>query len=460
MKKVFKEVGSLDKRCYEKFFLNEDILMEHAADSLGYLIKNLLEKEKKVFILCGPGNNGADGIACGRILSGEYDVSIMLPFGAKSKMAKLQLQRYEAVGGAIVEEVVEADLYVDALFGSGLRRELDEFSCGIINRLNEKNAIKISCDIPSGIGDDFISRTVFKADYTISMGAYKLPLFGDSSKDFVGEISVADLGVSKDIYEKESDIYLLEESDLSLPKRDKKNTNKGTFGHTSVIAGEKGGATELCARAAFVFGSGLVSIVSEHDMLLPPYLMKSKEIPKNTTSLAVGMGLGTRDIDKMILKFDKPMVLDADIFYKPVIKELLATKENLVLTPHPKEFSSLLKLCDISDVDVGEIQKNRFKWVELFVKKYPKTTLVLKGANTLIASEKKFYINILGNSSLSKGGSGDVLGGMIGALLSQGYSAKDSAINAVIAHSLSAKNFKGNGYSLGPLDICEGLKWL
>ncbi len=137
MKKVFKEVGSLDKRCYEKFFLSEDILMEHAADSLGYLIKNLLEKEKKVFILCGPGNNGADGIACGRILSGEYDVSIMLPFGAKSKMAKLQLQRYEAVGGVIVEEVAEADLYVDALFGSGLRRELDEFSCGIINRLNE-----------------------------------------------------------------------------------------------------------------------------------------------------------------------------------------------------------------------------------------------------------------------------------------------------------------------------------
>ncbi len=106
------------------------------------------------------------------------------------------------------------------------------------------------------------------------------------------------------------------------------------------------------------------------------------------------------------------------------------------------------------------IQLDRFRWALEFSKKYPKATLVLKGANSIIAHNEHLYINTFGTPALSKGGSGDVLGGMITALLSQGYSSKDASISAVLAHSLSARNFKGNSYSFSPLDICEGLRWV
>ena len=142
------------------------------------------------------------------------------------------------------------------------------------------------------------------------------------------------------------------------------------------------------------------------------------------------------------------------------INEILRKKRNLVLTPHPKEFSSLLKITSVAFVSTKEVQENRFELVREFCKKYPDVVLLLKGANTLIGQNEKIFINPYGSNALSKGGSGDVLGGLIGSLLSQGYSTLDAAINASLAHSLSSLKFNKNNYALTPFDLIEGVKCL
>lgn len=461
MKKIFDEVASLDQNCYEKFLLSEDILMEHAAEALAQTVKENCNKGATILLLCGPGNNGGDGLAAARILHKAYHVLVLMPYGVKSKMARLQYKRYAALEGLVVDKVCDADIYVDALFGSGLRHELDDTACKIIKSINEKKAKKISCDTPSGLGIEIVSKEIFNADVSVSMGALKTAFFEDYAKDFVGKIKVADLGVSREVYEGDTNSYLLEECDMHLPLRNLKNSHKGNFGHTCVVQGEKIGASVLAATAAFNFGSGLVSIMTNTYNNIPPFIMISSTLPQNTTALVVGMGLGEGSkIERLLETCDMPIVIDADLFYKPFIRQLIARKDNLILTPHPKEFVSLLNICAIADTNVHEVQKNRFKYVRLFMKHFPNVTLVLKGANSIVAKNKNLYVNILGTNALSKGGSGDILSGMIGALLAQGYDTLDASITAILAHSIAAINLESNNYALNPLDLCKGIKCL
>ena len=462
MQKVFFEVGSLDKRCYEEFGLSEDLLMEQAATALAKEVRKRAKKNSKVLFVCGVGNNGADGIACARMLSRELDVSLYMPMEVKSPMAKLQLQRAKALHVKVEKSLSEADVYVDCLFGSGLKRELSEDLVNLINELNKKNSIKIACDIPTGIdiqGD--IKKNCFKANVTITMGALKEALFSDKAKDFTGKVKVANLGISRENYESKSSSFLLEKEDLKLPVRDKQQTNKGSFGHVSVIVGDRRGAGLLSATSAFNFGAGLVSVVSKSEFEVPIFLMKSSTLPFNSKTVVLGMGLGESFSDNEIKEIvkNKSLVVDADMFYKEIVKEVLK-EEDVVLTPHPKEFSSLLGICGIGKFEVDEIQKDRFKFARLFSKRYPGVVLLLKGANTLIVQDEKVYINSLGSPILAKGGSGDVLAGMIGSLLAQGYTPLQSAISASLAHSMAGENLKYANYGLNPLDLCEGIKWL
>ncbi|MCF6172640.1 MAG: NAD(P)H-hydrate dehydratase [Campylobacteraceae bacterium] len=251
---------------------------------------------------------------------------------------------------------------------------------------------------------------------------------------------------------------MLEARDMKLPFRDKQDTNKGTFGHTCIVQGEKRGASILAGISALNFGSGLVTVLGE-DNQIPPYLMSSNQIPKNCSSIVVGMGLG-KDNFNLLQSVDYPIVIDADLFYDKQIKNLLKSKQNLVITPHPKEFASLLEICGIVKITTKEIQSNRFKYVKAFMDIFSKVTLVLKGANTIITKNKKIYVSTLGSSTLAKGGSGDVLSGMIGSLLAQGYQTQDAAITAVLAHSIASKEVKFNNYALNPMDICERIKYL
>ncbi|MFA9374926.1 MAG: NAD(P)H-hydrate dehydratase [Poseidonibacter sp.] len=461
MQKLFDEVNTLDQRCYEKFALSEDILMEHAANSIALYIQKQYKKKKSIFIVCGAGNNGADGIALARLLYKKYEVSLYLPFGVKSNMAKVQEKRAKALGLNFVNEIISSDIIVDCLFGTGLNKDLNTQSINIIKQLNQLESVKIACDIPSGINIlGQISTIAFYADITITMGALKTSLYTDTSKDYVGKVLVSNLGVQREVYETTTNKYLLEKSDMLLPFRNTHNSHKGTYGHLNVIAGCKKGASIIASNAAFAFGAGLVTTVSHEELELPCHIMQSHFLSKNCTAIAIGMGLGNYEENEIkdILSKDIPKIIDADLFYSPLILDVL--DQNIVLTPHPKEFCALLKLCDIDDISIEQLQNNRLKYVEIFCKKYPNIVLLLKGTNVIISLYNKIYINTYGSASLSKGGSGDVLSGLIGSLLAQGYNALDATISASLAHSIAANNYKKNNYSLSPIDLIEEIKKL
>jgi ADP-dependent NAD(P)H-hydrate dehydratase / NAD(P)H-hydrate epimerase len=461
MQKLFDEVNSLDKRCYEKFLLSEDLLMEHAASSMALYISENHSSCKSILIICGSGNNGADGITLVRLLHTKFDVKLYLFSGVKSEMAKLQLQRAQALGVNVVDELSNADVIVDCIFGTGLNKPLSQNYENLINTLNSYDSIKIACDIPSGINSlGQVESTAFEADVTITMGALKTSLFTDVAKDYVGKIIVADLGVQRNLYEIDSNKYLLDESDMNLPFRNKKNSHKGSFGHLNVVAGCKKGAGIIAAKAAFGFGAGLVSVVCHENLDLPYHIMQTHFVSENCTAIAIGMGLGkyeTQEIRRLLNK-DVSKIIDADLFYDELICEVL--NQEVVLTPHPKEFISLLKLCEIADIDVGELQNNRFLYVQMFSKKYPKVVLLLKGANVIISQNEKLFVNSFGSAVLSKGGSGDVLSGLIGSLLAQGYKVLDAAITASLAHAIASRNYKKNNYSLIPSDLVEEIRKL
>lgn len=309
---------------------------------------------------------------------------------------------------------------------------------------------------------------------------------------------------------------LLEPADARLPLRDKKqNSHKGTYGHTAIFAGTKPGAAVIAGHAALKFGSGLASLVPvagkiNFENVADFELMVSHTIPKNATALVAGPGLGRPDdfglgndskakeaastvfsptnafgIDNNSMQAKKaagnnsslvgnpslatvfgalkssamPFVLDADIFYWPQIKDLLAKKKNVVLTPHPKEFAELLKNLGMGECAVAQVVERRLALAKEFCAAFPGVTLLLKGANVLIASklqgeeEARVYINALGTSALAKGGSGDVLAGMTAALLAQGYLPLEAAVTASIAHARASHAFDGKDYSLTPFGL-------
>ncbi len=465
MRKVFDEVYSLDRRCYEEFGLNEDILMENAAQAMAKVIRDNAEKEKRILIVAGGGNNGADGVTLSRILHKEYEVYLYMPIGARSDMCKIQLERAKKVGVKLISKIKNSDVIVDAIFGSGLNKPLGEDIVKIIKKLNKKSAFKIACDIPSGIdtkGNP--SPIAFEADTTVSMGAYKTPLFSDNAKDYVGKIIVANLGVSTDVYEGNSDTFLLEDGDLRLPLRKKKNSNKGNYGHTVFLCGDKPGASIIASSAAFAFGSGLCSIITNKNIDIPYEIMSTFCIPTNCTAFCFGMGLGKEYDEETLFEVveneEIPIVIDADIFSDKNIIEILNKRKNMILTPHPREFSSLLKLIGMGNFSVENIQANRFALVREFTIKYKDIVLLLKGSNTIIAQNGRIYINTYGTNALSKGGSGDVLSGLIGSLLSQGYSLLDATVSASLAHALASKKYPKANYSLDPFSLIEEIKCL
>jgi len=154
-----------------------------------------------------------------------------------------------------------------------------------------------------------------------------------------------------------------------------------------------------------------------------------------------------------------PIVADADILYTPFIKKLLE-REHIVITPHPKEFVALLRLLEIADLNIDELQKNRFEYAELFSRAYPHVVLLLKGANVIIAHNDTYYINPHGSVKLAKGGSGDVLSGLIAGLLAQGYSPLEATIHGSLTHTTLAERFDGANFSLTPTALVEQISKL
>ena len=463
MQNLFDEVGSLDQRCYKQFHLSEDILMEHAAEGMASFIRNKFPQHSKIIIICGSGNNGADGIALSRLLHKDFNLSLLQAKKIKSPMAQIQTKRSQALGVKYIDSIEECDIIVDALVGTGFNGEFDTTFSLLMQTLNATKAFKIACDIPSGINSNGnCAKDTFIADITLTMGALKKALFLDEAKDFVGKIEVIDLGLSRLIYETDSSWKLLDFTDMQLPYRTLKNSHKGSFGHLGIACGEKSGAAIMSGLSALNFGTGLLTLVgyeNEQTLHLPHSLMYSHTLPSTTTALACGMGLGAEFSDAELSKFldnQLPLIVDADIFHMECIQEILK-RDKLVLTPHPKEFCALLKQINLAEISVEELQKERFKYVELFSKHYPEAVLLLKGSNVIIGHDTKFFINPHGSAKLAKGGSGDVLSGLIGALLAQGYTPLDASISASLAHTRLAQNYTGADFSLTPDDLIQGI---
>jgi len=468
MKQLYKSCYPLDNRCYNEYNLTEDILMEHASQGMANYIKSNFSANSSVLIVAGVGNNGADGIVLARLLQDSYNVKLYIPFGVKSVMAKIQLERVECLDIEFVDNIQDADIIVDAIFGAGLSRELDEKTRKILVELEKLKGFKIACDIPTGIDIDGNPLPMaFFADVTITMGAYKEALYSDMAKDFVGDIICVDLGVSYKKYTIgfDSDLYLLEESDIKLPYRDwSKITHKGSFGHLAVIIGEKEGAGILCASSALKFGAGLVTIVGEMSCSLPTTIMHDLFLPSKSTAIAFGMGFGDdfdEDIVDDILNSKLPLVLDADIFHNEKIVEFLEQKDrDIVLTPHPKEFVSLWNMVIEESINISILQANRFDKVREFCSLFPHITLLLKGANMIIAQNNRLFVNPHGDNKLSKGGSGDVLSGLVGSLLAQGWNGLDATIHASLALTASAKKYNKASYSMVATDLIDNLSKL
>ncbi len=466
MLSVYEKVDALDKRAIEELFLSEDILMENAAMALERAVLQNASLGAKVIILCGSGDNGGDGYALARRLVGRFKTLVFEMKPAKSPMCQLQQERVKKAGVVIktyeenaFNQNLECDVLIDCVIGSHFKGKLEPFLN--FESLSQKARFKIACDIPSGIDSKGrVDKRAFKADLTISMGAIKSCLLSDRAKDYIGELKVGHLGVFNPIYEIPTDTFLLEKSDLKLPLRDKKNAHKGDYGHAHILLGKHSGAGLLSALSALSFGSGVVSVQALECEITsnnkPLELVFCENFPNLLSAFALGMGLENipKDFNKWLEL--APCVLDAGVFYH---KEVLqALEKEAVLTPHPKEFLSLLKLVGIN-ISMLELLDNKLEIARDFSQKYPKVVLLLKGANTLIAHQGRVFINILGSVALAKAGSGDVLAGLILSLLSQNYTPLDAAINASLAHALAGLEFKNN-YALTPLDLIEKIKRL
>ncbi|GAA7573303.1 NAD(P)H-hydrate dehydratase [Helicobacter pylori] len=466
MLSVYEKVNALDKRAIEELFLSQDILMENAAMALERAVLQNASLGAKVIILCGSGDNGGDGYALARRLAGRFKTLVFEMKPAKSPMCQLQKERAKKVGVVIktyeenaLNQNLECDALIDCVIGSAFKGELEPFLN--FESLSQKARFKIACDIPSGIDSKGrVDKRAFKADMTISMGAIKSCLLSDRAKDYVGELKVGHLGVFNPIYEIPTDTFLLEKSDLKLPLRDKKNAHKGDYGHAHILLGKHSGAGLLSALSALSFGSGVVSVQALECGITsnnkPLELVFCENFPSPLSAFALGMGLENipKDFNKWLEL--APCVLDAGVFYH---KEILqALEKEVVLTPHPKEFLSLLKLVGIH-ISMLELLDNKLEIARDFSQKYPKVVLLLKGANTLIAHQGQIFINNLGSVALAKAGSGDVLAGLILSLLSQNYTPLDAAINASLAHAIAGLEFKNN-YALTPLDLIEKIKQL
>lgn len=496
MQKIFFDTRVNDSLCREKFALTEELMMENAAAALQEQVMEhvfnpagFYLNRPSVLILCGKGNNGADGYALARRLMSKKIAVTVLDFEEpKTEMAKLQKKRAEIMGVGFINlmelddfverQSVDLRVVVDCIFGSGFHGDLPyevEAVLEVVNGLTD--AYRIACDVPSGMA--------FKAHTTVTMGALKISLFEEKAKDMCGQIVVADLGVARTNFENISSVepcaFLLEKTEMELPVRNRQNVNKGSFGHVAVVYGEKKGAGIIAGSAALRFGAGLVTLVGDvdscgsscGDSLMEWELMYSSAFPENCTAVAFGMGLGRENkaaFDKTasyVLERKLPCVVDADSFYISGIEEFLEKRKDqfTVVTPHPKEFAQLLKVCGLGEYSVEQVVQERFELARKFCQAYPGTVLVLKGANVLICVQKpgeaqpKVYFNTYGTSALSKGGSGDVLAGMIAALLAQKQQPLQAAVNASLAHTEAAL-VSSNSFSLTPSLLLRGIEQL
>lgn len=476
MEKIFDSVKELDKRAETSFNLKNGVLMEQAARGMAEYIRgwytahavsptlqqsgaqsaalalqhnHIYSSKPCVQIACGSGDNGGDGLALARMLGDFCTVRTVAVFEPKSALCKLQRERLELLGIPVYTDFIDdCDVLVDAVFGTGIHGQLNQHACTILEQMNAVHGYKIACDVPSGLNAAGVpSPIAFRADTTCTMGALKTALYADAAKDYAGTIQVMGLGLPRSSYEGETDTFLLSADDMHLPHRSVQATHKMSYGHGVFLCGEKAGACMLAASAALHFGIGLVTILGQPQPNALPDFMYSTELPQPFSALMIGSGLGrskAMQMQALVLLAnphvqEHPLILDADILHNKALMSAMPECKHPILTPHPKEFQSLLANSGLAQVSVAEIQQDRFVYLRLFCSLFPHAVVVLKGAYPLIGQGKQIFVNPLGTNALAKAGTGDVLSGMITALAAQGYAPLEAACTASLAHAQAAR---------------------
>lgn len=430
-------------------------LMTKAAEATFKVIQTHYSMAKKLWVFCGAGNNAGDGYLIAKLaLQAGYSVQLLSVVAVEKLTgdAALAKQSYLNLGGVILQDFSllndTADLVIDALLGTGLDRPVAGKFATVIDAINNLNVPVLAVDIPSGLSADTgnILGCAVRANITVTFIVLKKGLFTGLATDCCGEIIFADLDVPHSIVETQfSQESLL--TFIQLDKR-KRSAHKGHFGHVLVVGGDYGyaGAVQLAAEAALNSGSGLVSVATriEHarQMYLscPELMVHALEqvsdiatLLDKATVLVLGPGLArqgwAKNIWPALITLNLPRVIDADALN--LLAEAPAYSEQWILTPHPGEAARLLN-CSTKD-----ILEDRFKAVRALQQKYG-GVCILKGSGTLICNGQHVYINTTGNPGMATGGMGDVLSGIIGALLAQKYSLLEAAKIGVYLHGLAA----------------------
>jgi ADP-dependent NAD(P)H-hydrate dehydratase / NAD(P)H-hydrate epimerase len=445
-------------------------LMERAAGkSVDWLIDKYPEASSFA-VFCGKGNNGGDGLAIARMLIEKgFTVTVhILEFGHKgTNDFQTNLARLHSLPNADIHFVQSADnfhpfppgqIIIDALYGSGLNRNLEAVTADLVEHINNSGCEIVSIDIPSGLFTDRSSKggITIRASHTLTFQCYKPAFLFGENEESIGEIHVLDIGLHNDYYYTIANRFELTDDTIihSIHKPRKKFSHKGNYGHALLVAGSYGkiGAAVLSAKACLRSGVGLLTChipkcgydivqnsVPEAMVMTDFNSSFNTKIDDDLTkyeTIGIGPGIGTASETKMMLReiFDSyrsPVVLDADAL------NIMSTQKDLfkmipagsILSPHPKEFERLF----------GE-SANEFDRVALALQKAKELNciIILKGHHSFIATaDGKGFFNSTGNPGMATAGSGDVLTGILTGLLAQGYSSVEAAILGVYLHGLA-----------------------
>ena len=496
----------IDRITIEEIKIPSMVLMERAALKVyGHILK--LQDVQKVLVVCGTGNNGADGVATARMLH-LAGIKVEIKLLGSLEKASQQMQEQLIIANNLCVPIISEPTYndysiiVDAIFGVGIARPITGEYKSVIHKMNSSKAKVVAVDLPSGINadDGSVMNIAVKADLTVTFGYQKIGLIRYPGCDYAGNVYVEDIGFPDCVYDqvmkKHSDwnqAVTFTKEDLSRIPIRPQHSNKGTFGTVLVVAGSNGmsGACYFSAKAALRMGAGLVKImtVSENRQIIQTALpeavvityeeeeLKQEEarlsyqkVIESADVIIIGPGLGrsqqSEEVMKLVLKHTKvPTIIDADginllaewvtrgveIDYnkEEASDELLKKRiaylneilpENVILTPHMKEFSRLIHI---------EIQEIYQKIIDtLDICSYNKMLIyIIKDSITMVAQGNQRYYNTSGNDGLATGGSGDVLTGMIGGLIAQGLDAYEAACLGVFVHGLTSESYSKQQYS-------------
>ena len=463
-------------------------LMERAATSCVDVITKFTDEKDLICILCGPGNNGGDGLAIARMLaeSGK-NVSVILtdksdklsPDAATNfqRLQKTSVNFFYLTDTQLPFEKIT--VWIDAIFGTGLNKVVEKNIADLIHKVNSTGATIFSIDLPSGLFADKhtpASAGVIHASTTLTFQQLKRCMLYAENAHRIGEVKVLDIGLDEHYIESLTSTHELVDRSMikkSLKPR-KRFSHKGNFGHALLIGGSygKAGAIVLSAKACVRSGAGLTTVHTIKttgaalQSAMPEVMLSTCEgdkvfaLPDLTSynAIAAGPGLGIYEetanmIGQLLQKINSPLVLDADALNIIAQNKNLLNHipENTIITPHKKEFERLFGTFE------NDFQRNDFQITASVKHKF---VIVLKGVYTSISTpDGKCFFNTTGNAGLAKGGSGDTLTGIIAAMLAQGLNATDAAIAAVYIHGLAADCAikKIHPYSLTASDVTEYL---